>query len=381
MTTPEAAFAAFLSTGLISLAPNVLLFLFPNYAATSSQSPRNKALLSLGQALAVGGLLGDVFLHTLPDCFADSAGQHHHHGHSASHEHHDHESHHHHQHGAGEDVGVRVLVGFAAFLILDIIVRSLEGGHNHSHSHAKTNGQCNGNANEKLVPIPKSQWRLIFSSAVLLNLLGDALHNFTDGLAIGATFAASHLSSHKFDESLVSYLTSALTLLKSRGGLASMSVFLHEIPHELGDFATLVNAGMSRNMAIGMQFVTAVAAFAGTAVGLFSSRIIEGLGHDVLLPFTAGGESVFLLQMEIPLLCAITHATYSLRVCVPGMHNITTRNIGNGCISQNQTFTNFFFCCGASVYVCSWNTGRDGRTSWRNTSHSRPCWRNTSRSP
>jgi zinc transporter 7 len=238
-------------------------------------------MLSLGQALAVGGLMGDVFLHTLPDCF----GQESHHHHSHSHTHHDHGSHH-----TGEDVGVRVLSGFAVFLLLDMIVRSLDpDGHSHNHSQTKTNGTCNGIKTTAHHTI-KSQWRLIFSSAVLLNLIGDALHNFTDGLAIGATFAASHIPSTAFETSSpISWLYSSFALLKSRGGLASMSVFLHEIPHELGDFATLVNAGMSRNMAIGLQFVTAIAAFMGTAVGLFSSQIIEGLGHDVLLPFTAGG--------------------------------------------------------------------------------------------
>ena len=124
----------------------------------------------------------------------------------------------------------------------------------------------------------------MLSSTVLLNLLGDSLHNFTDGLAIGATFAASQIPQQP-----IGTITTAFALLKSRGGLASISVLLHEIPHELGDFATLVNAGLSRNAAIGLQFLTAVAAFLGTALGLFSSHIIEGLGHDVLLPFTAGG--------------------------------------------------------------------------------------------
>lgn len=50
-----------------------------------------------------------------------------------------------------------------------------------------------------------------------------------------------------------------------------------------------MRAGLTRNMAIGAQFLTAIAAFLGTAFGLYSGQIIEGLGHDVLLPFTAGG--------------------------------------------------------------------------------------------
>lgn len=276
MAHPSAIAAAFTSTGLISLAPNILLFLFPNYSAEGSGGRRATTLLSLGQALAVGGLLGDVFLHTLPDCFADSMNGHGHHeseGAYTDHQHH---------HGGGE-VGLRVIIGFAAFLILDLLVRSLEGGHSdEQHSHSNHNGHSSNGATRNKTQ--KNAWRIVLSSTVLLNLLGDSLHNFTDGLAIGATFAASQIPQQPIDT-----ITTAFALLKSRGGLASISVLLHEIPHELGDFATLVNAGLSRNAAIGLQFLTAVAAFLGTALGLFSSHIIEGLGHDVLLPFTAGG--------------------------------------------------------------------------------------------
>jgi zinc transporter 7 len=216
----------------------------------------------------VGGLLGDVFLHTLPDCFADSLD------------------------GKNdpidgfESIGLRVIVGFSAFFILDIFVRSLEerggGGHNHGTSSHHPSERVDGKDDNKT-------WRCFLSSAVLLNLLGDALHNFTDGLAIGATFCVTQMPSSQYNESFISWTGAAFSLLKSKGGLASISVFLHEIPHELGDFATLVRAGLTRNMAIGCQFLTAVAAFLGAAFGLFSGDIIEGLGNDVLLPFTAGG--------------------------------------------------------------------------------------------
>jgi len=281
--------AAFLSTGFISLAPNVLLFLFPNYGASTGHSEGGRAMLSLGQALAVGGLIGDVFLHTLPDCFADAVGGDHHHQNGND------EEHHHHHHEGGE-IGLRVILGFAMFLILDIIVRSLEeksgGGHSHNHSKShegakRTNSTNNGMEGEK--NDHKQPWQLFLSSAVLLNLLGDSLHNFTDGLAIGATFSVTQIPTNNSDSSFMSWTASAFSLLKSRGGLASISVLLHEIPHELGDFATLVRAGLTRNMAIGAQFLTAIAAFLGTAFGLYSGQIIEGLGHEVLLPFTAGG--------------------------------------------------------------------------------------------
>lgn len=269
MTHPSAVAAAFFSTGFISLLPNVLLFLFPNFGVINTNEAKKsqmKVMLSFGQSLAVGGLLGDVFLHTLPDCFA---------GASEHHDHNDHDNHqHHHHHHQGGLVGLIVIAGFATFMSLDICVRLLEekfGGCNH-HDHKNDKKKGNDDKGNKSV-------KLFLSSSVLLNLLGDSLHNFTDGLAIGATYAASEVQHHE----------SLFSLLKSRGGLATASVFFHEIPHELGDFATLMNAGFSRNMAIGAQFLTAIAAFLGTSFGLYSSQLIEGLGHDVLLPFTAGG--------------------------------------------------------------------------------------------
>ena len=52
----------------------------------------------------------------------------------------------------------------------------------------------------------------------------------------------------------------------------AVSVFFHEIPHEIGDFSVLIKSGLSKVEAIQMQFYTAIAAFVGTAVGLFAQR-------------------------------------------------------------------------------------------------------------
>jgi solute carrier family 39 (zinc transporter), member 7 len=233
---------AFLSTGIISLAPNVLLFLFPNFDADNSDG---RSILSVGQALAVGGLLGDVFLHTLPECYAESLEDSH-----IMHHHKDDIQDVHHHHHNGSNIGLNVIFGFTAFLILDLFVRSIEdksgvGGHSHGHSTKSVKSTS--------MRTDKNQWRIILSSsAVLLNLLGDAMHNFTDGLAIGATYSLTQIPQTTTD---LSFISLSFILLKSKGGLASISVFLHEIPHELGDFATLVRAGLSRNTAIGLQFM------------------------------------------------------------------------------------------------------------------------------
>ena len=60
-----------------------------------------------------------------------------------------------------------------------------------------------------------------------LNLLADSMHNFTDGLAIGASFSIASGTAGK--------------------GLATatvLSVLFHEIPHEIGDFSILVGSGL-----------------------------------------------------------------------------------------------------------------------------------------
>jgi zinc transporter 7 len=238
MVSSTAVIAALLSTGLISLAPNLILLAFPSYAVGEGIS---SPYLTLGQALAAGGLLGDVFLHTLPSATANV-----------------------------EAVELMILLGFTLFLMADMLIRSIGGGHSHSHKdeahgdEKKMNGDTSHhNATPK-------------TSVVVLNLVADSLHNFTDGLAIGASFA---LGNTPTDMSVAS-------LLLSRGGLATLSILCHEIPHELGDFATLVRAGYSKYQAVQAQFMTAIAAFLGTIISLY---VADGWVGERLLYVTAGG--------------------------------------------------------------------------------------------
>lgn len=112
----------------------------------------------------------------------------------------------------------------------------------------------------------------------------DFTHNITDGLAMSASFYAS----------------------PTIGATTTVAVFFHEIPHEVGDFALLVQSGFSKRAAMGAQFVTALGALLGTLIGiavqefgghsagdasvglrggLFGTSLTYG---DLLLPFTAG---------------------------------------------------------------------------------------------
>uniref|UniRef100_A0A8C3YUV9 Zinc transporter ZIP4 n=1 Tax=Catagonus wagneri TaxID=51154 RepID=A0A8C3YUV9_9CETA len=83
--------------------------------------------------------------------------------------------------------------------------------------------------------------------------LGDAVHNFADGLAVGAAFLSSW-----------------------KTGLAtSLAVFCHEVPHELGDFAALLHAGLSVRRALLLNLASGLTAFIGLYVALAA-----GVGED-----------------------------------------------------------------------------------------------------
>jgi zinc transporter 7 len=92
------------------------------------------------------------------------------------------------------------------------------------------------------------------------------------------------------------------------GATTTVAVFFHEIPHEVGDFALLVQSGFSKRQAMGAQFVTAIGALIGTLIGIAVQEFGSGGGGndgpamgmrdglwgtsltwgDMLLPFTAG---------------------------------------------------------------------------------------------
>ncbi|XP_062590104.1 zinc transporter ZIP10-like [Saccostrea cucullata] len=110
--------------------------------------------------------------------------------------------------------------------------RQLSRSHSHSHSHDEG--------------IPKDvaavAWMVIF---------GDGIHNFCDGLAIGSAFAAS-----------------------MTGGISTtIAVFCHELPHEIGDFAVLLKAGMKPKQAIVYNVVSSVLAFCGMLIGVMLGNI------------------------------------------------------------------------------------------------------------
>ncbi|POS73470.1 ZIP Zinc transporter [Diaporthe helianthi] len=288
------AINALLATLYISGPPNFILALCPPNIDPSS--------LSIMVAFAVGGLMGDTLFHLLPEIFL------------------------------GEDdmekarfvlvepnrnllLGVAILVGFMTFVAMDKGLRIATGGggggHDHGHSHENgiagakstaiegadaagaksrkkksSNGRAAGEKGAAAAVVPEKELNQSVKLGGILNMIADFTHNITDGLAMSASFYAS----------------------PTVGATTTMAVFFHEIPHEVGDFALLVQSGFSKKAAMGAQFVTAVGALLGTCIGIAVQELggssasqggqpmplnsgIWGTSltyGDLLLPFTAG---------------------------------------------------------------------------------------------
>jgi len=253
------------STLLISVAPFIILFFIP-IDSTPERQPLLKVLLSF----ASGGLLGDAFLHLIPHALMAHGGDHDEEHHSHSHGHSHGEGGHDHSHDM--TVGLWVLGGIIAFLAVEKFVRIVKGEHGHSHAapkkdvaEEKTKEKTDEKSKDKKdKAAAKSSGEI--KVAGYLNLAADFTHNFTDGLAIGASFLAG----------------------RNIGIVTTITVLLHEVPHEIGDYAILIQSGCDRKKAIFLQLLTAVGALSGCAVSLLA----EGIGDAAtawILPFTAGG--------------------------------------------------------------------------------------------
>jgi zinc and cadmium transporter len=99
-----------------------------------------------------------------------------------------------------------------------------------------------------------------------MNLFADGVHNFIDGMIIGASY-------------IVSFPVGVAT---------TVAVVFHEIPHEMGNFFVLLYAGFSKTRAIFFNFISALFAIVGTLVALAVSSRVEHFSA-LMLPLAAGG--------------------------------------------------------------------------------------------
>jgi zinc and cadmium transporter len=172
-------------------------------------STLEKLLLPL-VAFAAGSLLGGAFINMLPAARKANVSV--------------------------ETIGILVLVGFTTFFILE---QFLHWRHNHQ------------------LPNKRKE------AMTYLILIGDGLHNFIGGMAIGGIF-----------------------LIDIRLGIASwLAAALHEVPQELGDFAVLMEGGWSKSSALTFNLLSGLTFLLG---GLAAYILSFQTDVSWLIPFAAG---------------------------------------------------------------------------------------------
>lgn len=99
-----------------------------------------------------------------------------------------------------------------------------------------------------------------------LSLYADGIHNFVDGILIGATWMFS----------------------PELGLATTLGIILHEIPQEISDFGILLRAGFNKRKALLFNFISACTAILGTAIALWIGTQIAHFSI-YMLPVAAGG--------------------------------------------------------------------------------------------
>lgn len=100
----------------------------------------------------------------------------------------------------------------------------------------------------------------------VMNLIGDGIHNFLDGVLIAASFATGN----------------------GLGFISTLAIALHEIPQEIGDFGVLLHSGFSRRKALFYNIAVSLTSVAGGIFGYFASHSLLSLSN-YLIPIAAGG--------------------------------------------------------------------------------------------
>jgi len=164
-------------------------------------------------SLSAGTLLGASFLHLLPEIIKED--------------------------GNSKNIWLLLLFGIILFFILEKIIRW-------RHCHEPT---CEDHPH----------------SLGLMNLVGDGLHNFIDGIIIAGA-----------------YLTSVEV-----GITTTIAIIFHEIPQEMADFGVLIYAGFKKKKALLLNFLLSLTAIAGGLLVILLEQKIKNL-TEIIIPITAG---------------------------------------------------------------------------------------------
>lgn len=179
-------------------------------------------------SLAVGALFGDALIHLIPEAFERI-----------------------------ENTAIAsffILSGIIVFFTLEKILR---WRHIHTTDHVHEHGSSDCEQEKKHSHI-KPLGTLV--------LISDGMHNFLDGIIVGASY-----------------------FMSIEVGIATtIAIILHEIPQEISDFALLLHAGFSRKKALFVNFLSALTAILGVYIASLSNLFNENL-IPLLTAFAAGG--------------------------------------------------------------------------------------------
>lgn len=221
---------ALISVSLVSLVSLVGIF------ALSLREEILRKYIFIFISLAVGALLGDAFIHLIPEALKNSSNT--------------------------NLTGTLIIAGILIFFILEKFL--------HWHHHGEDKEEIHIHPVGKLV------------------LFSDGVHNFIDGIIIGASF-----------------------LLSLPIGIATtLAVILHEIPQEIGDFAVLLHSGYSKTRALWLNFLSAILAIFGLVL-VFILNQTEQFVILYFLPIAAGGFIYIAVADLIPELHKTKEVKYS----------------------------------------------------------------------
>lgn len=179
-------------------------------------------------SFSAGALFGDAFIHLMPEIIKDF--------------------------GWSLKVSFYLLAGILIFFILEKIVHFQQ-----YHCHGE---ECEKELSKEI----KTSKNTRIHSFAYMSLIGSSLHNLIDGMIIAASY-----------------------LVNFQVGLATtLAVFLHEIPHELGDFSILVHGGFSRGKALLVNFVSALISLVGAGLTIALSSSIGNV-TSIIVPIATGG--------------------------------------------------------------------------------------------
>lgn len=167
-------------------------------------------------SFAVGALLGAVFLEILPHAIGTA--------------------------GSLQAIFATVLAGIFGFFVLEKLVlwRHCHVEDCEAHDHHADPGD--------------------HGRSGLMIIIGDAFHNFVDGILIAAAFMQSI----------------------ELGIVTAAAIIAHEIPQEIGDFVILLHSGYGKGAALALNLLSSLAMLAGALLAYFTLQSAQGWIPTVL---------------------------------------------------------------------------------------------------